>query len=101
MERELEEAAEKRALRYHLKDTLDYNHSKAAFLTGAQWQQKRSYTNQIDLVAMINARINMYQKADANDPFYQGAIAALSSLSDELQMSIDADVAAMESNTGE
>jgi hypothetical protein len=50
---------------------------------------------------MINARINMYQKADANDPFYQGAIAALSSLSDELQMSIDADVAAMESNTGE
>jgi hypothetical protein len=58
-------------------------------------------THKIDIVAMINARINMYQKADANDPFYQGAIAALSSLSNELQMSIDADVAAMESNTGE
>ena len=55
----------------------------------------------MDVVAIIDARISMYQKADANDPFYQGAIAALSSLSNELQMSIDADIAAMESNTGE
>jgi hypothetical protein len=55
----------------------------------------------MNVVAIIDARISMYQKADANDPFYQGAIAALSSLSNELQMSIDADVAAMESNTGE
>ena len=50
----------------------------------------------IDVVAMIDARISMYQKADAYDPFYQGAIVALSSLSEELQMSIDADVAAIE-----
>jgi hypothetical protein len=57
--------------------------------------------NKIDLVAMIDARINMYQKADPNEPFYQGAIAALRSLGEELQMSIEADVAAMESNTGE
>ena len=55
----------------------------------------------IDIVAMINARINMYQKADANDPFYNGAIVALKSLSDELQFAIEADVAAMESTTGE
>ena len=58
-------------------------------------------THKIDLVAMIDARINMYQKADANEPFYQGAIAALRSLGEELQMSIEADIAAMESNTGE
>ena len=55
----------------------------------------------IDIVAQIDARINMYQRADANDPFYKGAIASLSSLSEELQLAIDADVAAMESNTGE
>lgn len=55
----------------------------------------------IDVVAMIDARINMYQRADINDPFYKGAIASLSSLSEELQHAIDADVAAMESNTGE
>lgn len=55
----------------------------------------------IDVVAMIDARINMYQKADAYDPFYQGAVAALTSLSLELQMSIEADIASMESNTGE
>jgi hypothetical protein len=55
----------------------------------------------INIVANIDARINMYQKADANDPFYKGAIASLSSLSEELQLAIDADVAAMESNTGE
>lgn len=52
----------------------------------------------IDMVAMISARISMYQKADSNDPFYQGAIASLSSLREELQMSIDADVAAIEPN---
>lgn len=50
----------------------------------------------IDIVASIDAIISMYQKADLNDPFYKGAIAALSSLSEELQMSIDADVAAIE-----
>ena len=55
----------------------------------------------IDVVAMIDARINMYQKADAYDPFYTGAVVALRSLSDELQMAIEADIAAMESNTGE
>ena len=55
----------------------------------------------IDVVAMIDARINMYQKVDANDPFYKGAVVALSSLSEELQLGIDADVAAMESSTGE
>lgn len=55
----------------------------------------------IDVIAMIDARINMYQKVDANDPFYKGAVVALSSLSEELQLGIDADVAAMESSTGE
>ena len=55
----------------------------------------------IDVVAMIDARINMYQKADAYDPFYNGAVVALKSLSDEIQLTIEADVAAMESNTGE
>ena len=55
----------------------------------------------IDVVAMIDARINMYQKVDANNPFYKGAVVALSSLSEELQLGIDADVAAMESSTGE
>lgn len=55
----------------------------------------------MNVVAMIDARINMYQRADANDPFYKGAIVALQSLGDELQMSIEADIAAMESSTGE
>ena len=55
----------------------------------------------INLVALIDARISMYQKADLNDPFYQGAITSLKSLGEELQMSIEADIAAMESNTGE
>jgi len=50
----------------------------------------------IDLVAMIDARISMYQKADAYDPFYTGAVVALSSLRDELQIGIEADVAAIE-----
>ena len=50
---------------------------------------------------MIDTRISMYQKADLYDPFYQGAIASLKSLGEELQMSIEADIAAMESNTGE
>ena len=58
-------------------------------------------THKIDLVAMIDARINMYQKADPNEPFYQGAIAALKSLGEELQMSIEADISSMESTTGE
>jgi len=55
----------------------------------------------IDVVAMIDARINIYQKADAYDPFYRGAVVTLSSLRDKLQMYIEADIAAMESNTGE
>jgi hypothetical protein len=55
----------------------------------------------INVVAIIDARINMYQKADAYDPFYNGAIVALKSLGEELQYAIEADVAAMESNTGE
>jgi hypothetical protein len=55
----------------------------------------------INLVAMIDTRIKMYQMADSNDPFYLGAIAALKSLSNELQMAIEADIAAMESITGE
>ena len=59
----------------------------------------------IDVVAMIDARINMYQKVDANNPFYKGAVVgavvALSSLSEELQLGIEAAIAAMESNTGE
>lgn len=53
-------------------------------------------TTVINLVAMVDTRIKMYQMADSNDPFYLGAIAALKSLSDELQMSIEADVAAIE-----
>ena len=55
----------------------------------------------INVVAMIDSRINMYQRADVNDPFYKGAIVALQSLGDELQMSIEADIAAMENSTGE
>jgi hypothetical protein len=55
----------------------------------------------IDVVAMIDARINMYQKVDANDPFYKGAVVALSSLSEELQLGIEAAIAAMESSTGD
>jgi hypothetical protein len=51
----------------------------------------------IDVVAKINARINMYQRVDANDPFYKGAIAALTSLSEELQEAIEAEISAMES----
>ena len=55
----------------------------------------------MNVVAMIDARINMYQKADLLDPFYVGAIASLQSLSEELQGGIEADIAAMESSTGE
>lgn len=51
-------------------------------------------------IEMIDARINMYQRADANDPFYQGAIAALTSLSEELQEYIDRQVAQMETEMG-
>ena len=56
----------------------------------------KSTSTLIDVVVMIDARISMYQKADAYDPFYHGAITALGSLSEELQMSIEADVAAIE-----
>lgn len=51
-------------------------------------------------IEMIDARINMYQRADVNDPFYQGAIAALTSLSEELQEYIDRQVAQMETEMG-
>ena len=55
----------------------------------------------IDVVAMIDARINIYEKADAYDSFYNGAIVALKSLSEELQSAIEADIVAIENNTGE
>lgn len=55
----------------------------------------------ITVVAMIDARIDMYEKADVNDPFYKGAIAALKSLGGELQSFIETDISAMESTTGE
>jgi hypothetical protein len=55
----------------------------------------------IDVVAMIDAKINMYQMADLCDPYYLGADNALRSLRNELQSAIEADIAAMESNTGE
>lgn len=51
-------------------------------------------------IEMIDARINMYQRADVNDPFYKGAIAALTSLSEELQGYIDRQVAQMETEMG-
>jgi hypothetical protein len=53
----------------------------------------------IDVVAKIDARIKMYKKADANDPFYQGAIASLTSLSEELQDQIISDISTMENST--
>lgn len=52
------------------------------------------------MIEMLDARINMYQRADANDPFYKGAVAALSSLSEELQDYIDNQVAHMETEQG-
>ena len=55
----------------------------------------------IKVVAMINARIDMYEKADANDPFYTGAVAALKSLEGELQSFIETDISSMESTTRE
>jgi hypothetical protein len=54
----------------------------------------------IDVVSMIDARINMYQRADANDPFYNGAIVALNSLSEELNEYIDRQTAQMETEQG-
>ena len=54
----------------------------------------------IDVVAMLDARIKMYKAADPNEPFYQGAIAALTSLSEELQDKILSDQASMETSTG-
>lgn len=47
------------------------------------------------VVTMINARINLYENADANDPFYQGAVAALKSLEGELQSFIETDLSGM------
>jgi hypothetical protein len=54
----------------------------------------------IDVVSMIDARINMYQRADPNEPFYNGAVAALSSLSEELNQYIDRQTAQMETEQG-
>jgi len=54
----------------------------------------------IDVVSMIDARINMYQRADPNEPFYNGAVAALSSLSEELNEYIDRQTAQMETEQG-
>jgi hypothetical protein len=55
----------------------------------------------INVVAMLDARITMYQRADLLDPFYVGAITSLQSLREELQEQIEADIAAMESSAGE
>ena len=55
----------------------------------------------ITVVSMIDARINMYEKADANDPFYTGAVAALKSLEGELQSFIETDLSGMEITIGE
>ena len=56
----------------------------------------------IKVVAIIDDRVSRYKMyADMNDPFYKGSATALESISEYLQMAIDADVAAMESNTGE
>lgn len=55
----------------------------------------------IKVVAMIDARIDLYEKAYPNDTFYQGAIAALKSLEGELQSFIETDISSMESTTGE
>jgi pyruvate-formate lyase len=54
----------------------------------------------IQVAEMIDARINMYQEADPNEPFYKGAVAALSSLNEELQEYIDKQVAQMETEQG-
>jgi hypothetical protein len=54
----------------------------------------------IDVVNMIDARINMYQRADPNEPFYNGAVAALRSLSEELNEYIDRQTAQMETEQG-
>lgn len=53
----------------------------------------------IKVVAMIDARIDLYEKADANDPFYKGAVAALKSLGGELQAFIETDISGMESTS--
>lgn len=53
----------------------------------------------IKVVAMIDARIDMYEKADPNEPFYTGAVAALKSLGGELQAFIETDISGMESTS--
>ena len=52
----------------------------------------------IKVVEMIDALIAAYSGLDPNDPFYNGALRALKSLKNELQFSIDADVASMETS---
>lgn len=41
-----------------------------------------------EMLALVEARIKMYEKAPANDPFYKGALVALRSLSEELRDNI-------------
>ena len=41
-----------------------------------------------EMLALVEARIKMYEKAPANDPFYKGALVALRSLSEELYENI-------------
>ena len=53
----------------------------------------------ISVVANINARIDMYEKADPNDPYYKGAVAALKSLGGMLQAYIDTDISSTEDTT--
>jgi hypothetical protein len=54
----------------------------------------------IDVVAMIEARIDAYKNADQNDPYYKGSRDALISLAIELQKGIESAVSAMENNIG-
>jgi len=41
-----------------------------------------------EMLALVEARIKMYEKAPANDPFYKGALVALRSLSEEIYENI-------------
>jgi hypothetical protein len=41
-----------------------------------------------EMLALVEARIKMYEKAPAHDPFYKGALVALRSLSEELREKI-------------
>lgn len=41
-----------------------------------------------EMLALVEARIKMYEKAPTHDPFYKGALVALRSLRDELKENI-------------